>query len=391
MSDPPPAEGWWRASDGKWYLPEQLPGPVPETTVLEATTVAAGVRAAPNVQGYGPPPVRPGYGLPPLPPGFGLPPLPPGYGRPPAPPGNGFSYGYPATLPPGFPDQAVPKTNGLAVASLVCSFFFWLFGIGAVLGIVFGFVSRSQIKHSAGIQRGKGVALAGIIIGFASLLLILPAIAIPTFLGVRAAESIPVKHLSPTPIALGVPEGGSPGNPITWVSRSLGGGTLAAVPGGVNMTIPTKGQSYWAVVPVEYEYQSIQLSASAGIVAGSPSNGTGLGCASRGLANQVQFFVYRTGLWQLIGSTRTYNAILDSGTSTAVNQSGTNLLTIACRNVVAEPGNVAVSFEVNGTSVASDIVGLAASDWIPTIQMCSCAGPDTGSFLNARYYASVDS
>jgi hypothetical protein len=273
---------------------------------------------------------------------------------------------------------------------MVCSFFFWLFGIGAVLGIVFGFVSRSQIKQSAGIQRGKGMALTGIIIGFASLLLILPALAIPTFLGVRAAESIPVKHLPPTPIALGVPEGGSPDNPIPWVSRSLGGGTLSAVPAGVNMTIPTMGQSEWAVVPVEYEYQSIQLSARAGIVAGSPSNGTGLGCASRGLADQVQFFVYRSGLWQLIGSTSTHNAILDSGTSTAVNQSGTNLLTIACRNIVAEPGNVAVSFEVNGTPVASDVVGLAAADWIPTIQMCSCNSPDTASFVNARYYASVD-
>ena len=398
MTDLPPDDGWWKASDGNWYSPEQLPGPVPETAALEATHVAAGVSAAPNVQGYGAAPVPHGYGLPQIPPRFGLPSLPPGYGPPLAPPGTGFSYGYPATLPPGFPDQALPKTNGLAVASLVCSFFFWLFGIGAVLGIVFGFVSRSQIKHSAGIQRGKGMALAGIIIGFASFLLILPAIAIPTFLGVRAAdlraraaESIPVKHLSPTPIALGVPEGGSPNNPITWESRSLGGATLAAVPGGVNMTIPARGQSYWAVVPVDYEYQSIQLSASAGIVAGSRSNGTGLGCASRGLANQVQFFVYRTGLWQLIGSTRTYNAILDSGTSTAVNQSGANLLTIACRNVVAEPGSVAVSFEVNGIPVASDVVGLAASDWVPTIQMCSCAGPDTGSFLNARYYASVDS
>jgi hypothetical protein len=333
-----------------------------------------------------------------MPTSYGLPPLPPGYGPPsPPPPGSGFAYGYPATVPPGFAgfagfaDRALPKTNGLAVASFVCSFFFWLFGIGAVLGIVFGFVSRSQIKHSAGIQRGKGLALAGIIIGFASLLLVLPAIAIPTFLGVRAADSIPVNHLPPTPITLGMPEGGSPDNPITWESRSLGGATLAAVPGGVNMTIPTKGQSYWAVVPVEYEYQSIQLSASAGIVSGSPSNGTGLGCASRGLANQVQFFVYRTGLWQLIGSTKTHNSVLDSGITTAVNQSGTNLLTIACRNVVSEPGKVAVSFEVNGSPVASDVVGLAASDWIPTIQLCSCAGPDTGSFLNAKYYASVDS
>jgi hypothetical protein len=34
------------------------------------------------------------------------------------------------------------------------------------LGIVFGFVARSQIKNSNGTQGGQGLALAGIIIGF---------------------------------------------------------------------------------------------------------------------------------------------------------------------------------------------------------------------------------
>ena len=58
------------------------------------------------------------------------------------------------------------------MASLVCSFFFWVYGIGAVLAIVFGFVARSQIKRSGGMQKGKGLALAGIIIGFASLVII---------------------------------------------------------------------------------------------------------------------------------------------------------------------------------------------------------------------------
>jgi len=38
--------------------------------------------------------------------------------------------------------------------------------IPLVLGIVFGFIARSQIKNSNGTQRGEGLALAGIIIGF---------------------------------------------------------------------------------------------------------------------------------------------------------------------------------------------------------------------------------
>jgi hypothetical protein len=57
------------------------------------------------------------------------------------------------------------------VASFVCSFLFWLYGIGAVLAVVFGFIARSQIKKSGGAQKGSGLALAGIIIGFASLVL----------------------------------------------------------------------------------------------------------------------------------------------------------------------------------------------------------------------------
>jgi hypothetical protein len=62
-------------------------------------------------------------------------------------------------------------TNGLAVASLVCSLLFWIVGLGAVLGIVFGFIARSQIKRSAGGQKGEGLALAGIIIGVTALVI----------------------------------------------------------------------------------------------------------------------------------------------------------------------------------------------------------------------------
>ncbi|MHB1711988.1 MAG: DUF4190 domain-containing protein [Acidimicrobiales bacterium] len=59
----------------------------------------------------------------------------------------------------------------MAIASLVCSFFFWIYGLGAVLAIVFGFVARSQIRRSNGMQKGGGMALAGIIIGFAGIVI----------------------------------------------------------------------------------------------------------------------------------------------------------------------------------------------------------------------------
>jgi hypothetical protein len=65
------------------------------------------------------------------------------------------------------PYQAARRTNGLAIASLVCGIAGFLFFIPAVLAIVFGFVSRSQIRNSNGTQSGDGLAMAGIIVGLA--------------------------------------------------------------------------------------------------------------------------------------------------------------------------------------------------------------------------------
>jgi hypothetical protein len=60
----------------------------------------------------------------------------------------------------------VKQNNGLAIASLVCSCAGFVLLIPAVLGIIFGFVARSQIGRSGGTQSGEGLALAGIIVGF---------------------------------------------------------------------------------------------------------------------------------------------------------------------------------------------------------------------------------
>jgi hypothetical protein len=42
----------------------------------------------------------------------------------------------------------------------------WVFGLGAILAVIFGFVARKQISESGGRQGGSGMALAGIILGF---------------------------------------------------------------------------------------------------------------------------------------------------------------------------------------------------------------------------------
>ena len=42
----------------------------------------------------------------------------------------------------------------------------WVFGIGSILAVIFGYVARKQISDSGGRQSGSGMALAGIILGF---------------------------------------------------------------------------------------------------------------------------------------------------------------------------------------------------------------------------------
>jgi hypothetical protein len=121
MSDVSQGEGWWQASDGKWY-PPQAATPPP---------------AWAPPPGYGPP----GYG----PPGYG----PPGYGPP--------AYGAPA-----------PGTEGMAIGSLISG----IVGVtlcplvGSVLALVFGYSARRRIRESGGAVGGDGIATAGVILGY---------------------------------------------------------------------------------------------------------------------------------------------------------------------------------------------------------------------------------
>jgi hypothetical protein len=172
VSDVSQGPGWWLASDGKWYSPEQAPGYRAEPAPADVPAPTQGVGTAPTVAdpgvpvspyGYGPPSGSPPGDSPPTGSAYGPPPgPPPGYA---SPMGAGYSY------PPGGPQYAyVPmrRTNGLAIASLVCSIV-WLGGVGSLLAIIFGFIARSQIKRAEDHQQGRGLALAGIIVGFLGL------------------------------------------------------------------------------------------------------------------------------------------------------------------------------------------------------------------------------
>lgn len=126
MSDVPQGEGWWQASDGRWYAPEQFQPP--------------GAGAAPPQ--YQPQPFGSG------------PASPPSYAAP-----------YPGYNP-------VPRTEGLATASLICAVAGTVLMVacgvgiaGTIAAIPLGITARRRIAQSGGQLTGDGMALAGLIIG----------------------------------------------------------------------------------------------------------------------------------------------------------------------------------------------------------------------------------
>lgn len=89
----------------------------------------------------------------------------------------------PAATPP-----ATPETSGMAIGSLVCGFLFFFFP-AAVVAVILGHLSRSEIRRSGGRKTGGGMALTGLIMGYTGVaiipFLIIAAIAIPNLLRAR--------------------------------------------------------------------------------------------------------------------------------------------------------------------------------------------------------------
>ena len=82
--------------------------------------------------------------------------------------------GAPPVAPYGYGAYPTRKTNGLAVASLVLSIvgFLWILPlVGSVAGAIMGHIALGQIKRTG--EGGRGMALAGVIIGWAGVALLL--------------------------------------------------------------------------------------------------------------------------------------------------------------------------------------------------------------------------
>jgi len=86
--------------------------------------------------------------------------------------------------------HAQSPTNVLAIVSLLASaLFFWLCGLGSLVGIVCGHLGIREIDRSGGSQAGRGMALAGLILGYLGLLLMLGLVALFVFGAINYSDS----------------------------------------------------------------------------------------------------------------------------------------------------------------------------------------------------------
>ncbi|TLF34183.1 DUF4190 domain-containing protein, partial [Microbacterium sp. 5K110] len=110
----------------------------------------------------------------------------PAYGAPTAPAYGAPTYGQPYGAAP---FGAAVRTNTLSIISLVASiagFLLILPIIGPIAGVITGHISLAQIKRTG--EKGRGMALAGTIVGWVSIALIVLFVII-LFVGIGIAAS----------------------------------------------------------------------------------------------------------------------------------------------------------------------------------------------------------
>jgi hypothetical protein len=90
----------------------------------------------------------------------------------------------------------VATINGLAIASFACGLAQFVLGpLATVPAIVFGHVARHQIKRTG--EQGAGLALAGLMLGWAAVILGVVLLAVALAMSARMSGTIPMHPLPP--------------------------------------------------------------------------------------------------------------------------------------------------------------------------------------------------
>ena len=143
---------------------------------------APGAYPPPPAQGAYPPAAQGAY-----PPAYGA----PAQGAPGQPYGQPPAYGAAYGAAPAYGYGAQPKTNVLAIVSLIASivgFIGILPIIGSIAGVITGHISLNQLKSNG--ENGRGMALAGTIVGYVGLAFwIVGAIILFSFIAWAASQS----------------------------------------------------------------------------------------------------------------------------------------------------------------------------------------------------------
>jgi hypothetical protein len=98
---------------------------------------------------------------------------------------------YPVAPYPAAPHLGRPPLNSLAVAALACGIgMFFTIGVTAIPAIVLGHAARRKLRMTG--ERGEGMALAGLLLGYAGIALLVVLAAMVITFGVAARSTHPV-------------------------------------------------------------------------------------------------------------------------------------------------------------------------------------------------------
>jgi hypothetical protein len=100
------------------------------------------------------------------------------------------SFPPPVAEPGPASSRATSSTSTLAVISLVCGILGWTIMpmLGSLVAVITGHLARSEIRASQGRLEGDGLALAGLVLGWASIAIgVLMVIGVLLFFGGLAA------------------------------------------------------------------------------------------------------------------------------------------------------------------------------------------------------------
>jgi MFS family permease len=101
-----------------------------------------------------------------------------------------------STLNADSPPLVLPPrvTNGLAIASLVCGLF-WICGLGSAAAVILGYIALRQIRREPLRLKGRGMAIAGISLGWLGIL----GLAVLIFLGIHFSKDRGDNRQKPRP------------------------------------------------------------------------------------------------------------------------------------------------------------------------------------------------